>query len=107
CTAPPFVPVPKASRVTSTFERPSTTGSIAVRLAATSGSIPAVAMAPAARPVLRKLRRVIALILTSALKPVGEPNEWMLARLQIRRPSPNLGRKGAQPPEPLGLTALL
>jgi hypothetical protein len=40
-----------------------------------------VAMAPAARPVLRKLRRVIELTLTSVwLKRVGEPDEWMLAR---------------------------
>jgi hypothetical protein len=38
-------------------------------------------MAPAARPVLRKLRRVIELTLTSVwLKRVGEPDHWMLAR---------------------------
>jgi len=38
-------------------------------------------MAPAARPVLRKLRRVIELTLTSVwLKRVGEPDQWMLAR---------------------------
>ena len=42
-----------------------------------------VAMAPAAKPVLRKLRRVVGLIVTSAgLKPVGEPDQWMLARMQ-------------------------
>ena len=42
-----------------------------------------VAMAPAARLVLRKLRRVVELILTSArLKPVGEPDQWMLARME-------------------------
>jgi hypothetical protein len=40
-------------------------------------------MAPTARPVLRKLRRVVGLILTSArLKPVGKPDEWMLARME-------------------------
>jgi hypothetical protein len=40
-----------------------------------------VAMAPAARPVLRKPRRVIELTLTSVwLKRVGEPDQWMLAR---------------------------
>jgi hypothetical protein len=38
-------------------------------------------MAPAARPVLRKPRRVIELTLTSVwLKRVGEPDQWMLAR---------------------------
>jgi hypothetical protein len=43
-----------------------------VRLAAASGRIPVVAMAPAARPVLRKPRRVIELTLTSVwLKRVG------------------------------------
>src|SRR5580700_3848961 len=72
CTAPLLVPVPKASLVASTFERPSTTVSAAVRFAAASGRIPVVAMAPAARPVLRKLRRVIEVTLTSVwLKPVG------------------------------------
>src|SRR5579862_5369958 len=67
CTAPLLVPVPKASRVACTFERPSTTVSVAVRLAADSGRIPVVAMAPAARPVLRKLRRVIELIVENLL----------------------------------------
>jgi len=38
-------------------------------------------MAPAARPVLRKLRRVIELTLTSVwLKRVGEADQWMIAR---------------------------
>jgi hypothetical protein len=38
-------------------------------------------MAPAARPVLRKPRRVIELTLTSVgLKRVREPDQWMLAR---------------------------
>jgi hypothetical protein len=54
-----------------------------VRLVADSGRIPAVAMAPAAKPVLRKVRRVVGLILTSPqLKPVGEPDQWMLARIE-------------------------
>lgn len=45
-----------------------------------------VAMAPAARPVFRKSRRVIGLILTSVwLKRVGEPDQWMLARTPPHR----------------------
>src|SRR2546427_11616540 len=71
CTAPLFVPVPKASRVTSTLDRPSTPVSLAVRLAADRGRIPVVAIAPAARPVLRKLRRVVELILASAAQAGG------------------------------------
>src|SRR5690348_987603 len=53
------------------LERPRTTVSVAVRLAADSGRIPAVAMAPAARPVLRKVRRVVGFILTSRAQASG------------------------------------
>ena len=81
------MPVPKASRVTLIFERPSNTVSVAVRFVAESGRIPAVAMAPAAKPVLRKVRRVVGFILTSmAQAGRGEPDQWMLARIQGKCP---------------------
>ena len=51
---PPKLPVPSASRVTFTPERPSVTKSVAVARSAFRGS--PLATAPAATPALRKLR---------------------------------------------------